>query len=348
MMLGPEACMTVPFFTSVTVTGVTVVFVVIVAVPFMPGFKSLTESCWPSTVKRKSSGTISSRVPSGSFTTRSLPSTAMTWSDLVGGDVGLDCYASDTVAVSITTIEASSPRVSVRCIKSSPLKMYGGSSRNGSTPANGEYASRPIASEKGADDEALWRGADVIEGIAGHERQRPRAGRIQDGDVRRVDHPRALHAIDLLSVERFELDLVARNDVLEPSEEAVTMAGDARVSLRSGKRRVVDVTDTAIERAVVGAGQHWHLEADFRDSHDGERSGRGRDQGRAPGADPHRRPEGLVGRPGLPGGSLKRSEPFEIVPGLAGRTHVEHSQHHQAGNPEGPARSLGSQKKPAA
>src|SRR5213595_3506842 len=93
--------------------------------------------------------------------------------------------------------------------------------------ANGEYASRPIASEKGADDEALGRGADIVEGIAGHERQRPRAGRIQDGDVRRVDHPRALHAIDLLSVERFELDLVARNDVLEPSEEAVTMSGDA-------------------------------------------------------------------------------------------------------------------------
>ena len=37
-MVAPDACTTVPFFTSVTVTGVTVVFVVIVAVPFMPGF----------------------------------------------------------------------------------------------------------------------------------------------------------------------------------------------------------------------------------------------------------------------------------------------------------------------
>ena len=39
-MVEPERCTTVPFFTSVTVTGVTVVRVVMVAVPFMPGFKS--------------------------------------------------------------------------------------------------------------------------------------------------------------------------------------------------------------------------------------------------------------------------------------------------------------------
>jgi hypothetical protein len=36
--LPPDAAATVPFLTSVTVTGVDVVFVVIVAVPCMPGF----------------------------------------------------------------------------------------------------------------------------------------------------------------------------------------------------------------------------------------------------------------------------------------------------------------------
>ena len=40
-MLVPMFCITVPFFTSVTVTGVTVVLVVMVAVPAMPGFSSL-------------------------------------------------------------------------------------------------------------------------------------------------------------------------------------------------------------------------------------------------------------------------------------------------------------------
>ena len=39
MMVEPERTTTVPFFTSVTVTGVTVVRVVMVAVPFMPGFQ---------------------------------------------------------------------------------------------------------------------------------------------------------------------------------------------------------------------------------------------------------------------------------------------------------------------
>ena len=38
--LDPDACITVPFFTSVTVTGVTVVLVVICAVPFIPAFSS--------------------------------------------------------------------------------------------------------------------------------------------------------------------------------------------------------------------------------------------------------------------------------------------------------------------
>ena len=68
MMPAPERTTTVPFLTSVTVTGVTVVRVVMVAVPFMPGFNWCTDSCCPLTVKRKSSGTVSSLVPSGSLT----------------------------------------------------------------------------------------------------------------------------------------------------------------------------------------------------------------------------------------------------------------------------------------
>ena len=86
--------MTVPFFTSVTVTGVTVVFVVIVAVPAMPGFSSCTDSIFPSTLNRKSSGTVSSLVPSGSLTTSWFPSTAMTWNFLVS-DVVVVCARAD-------------------------------------------------------------------------------------------------------------------------------------------------------------------------------------------------------------------------------------------------------------
>ena len=45
MIDEPVCIATVPFFTSVTVTGVTVVRVVTVAVPFIPGFNCCTDSC---------------------------------------------------------------------------------------------------------------------------------------------------------------------------------------------------------------------------------------------------------------------------------------------------------------
>ena len=83
MMVGPATCATVPFFTSVTVTGVDLVVVVMVAVPAMPGLSCCTDSCLPSTVKRKSLATVISLVPSGSLTTSWLPSTEMTSNFLV-------------------------------------------------------------------------------------------------------------------------------------------------------------------------------------------------------------------------------------------------------------------------
>src|SRR4029453_8284302 len=72
---APRFLTTTPFFTSVTYTGLTVVVVVIVALPFIPGLSSWTVTCLSPTVKRKSAGTVNSRVPSAPFTTRTLPST---------------------------------------------------------------------------------------------------------------------------------------------------------------------------------------------------------------------------------------------------------------------------------
>ena len=69
MMLEPDGCMTVPFFTSVTVTGVTVVFVVMVAVPFMPGFQLVHGQLLAVDGEAEVVGTVSSLVPSGSLTT---------------------------------------------------------------------------------------------------------------------------------------------------------------------------------------------------------------------------------------------------------------------------------------
>jgi len=107
--------MTSPFFTSVTTTGVTVVFVVMVAVPFMPGFKSPAASCRPSTVNWKPSGTLISRVPSGSLTTRSLPLTAITSKFLVCVEALVVC-AVEVTAVKHTAIAAITTRIVVRDI----------------------------------------------------------------------------------------------------------------------------------------------------------------------------------------------------------------------------------------
>src|SRR4030095_6054713 len=160
MMLEPVACMTVPFFTSVTVTGVTVVRVVIVAVPFMPGFNSRTDICCPSMLKRKSSATVSSLVPSGSRTVSWLPYTASTSKLLVSWDV-VDCCASDTTAVRLTAIAARNTRLSVRTIRIfSILSVLRGHLRF-------------VARKHGTDDEPLRGGADEVERIASDQRQRP-------------------------------------------------------------------------------------------------------------------------------------------------------------------------------
>jgi hypothetical protein len=115
MMLVPTVCITVPFFTSVTVTGTTVVFVVMVAVPAMPGFSSCTDSIFPSMLNRKSSGTVSSLVPSGNLTTSWLPSTEMTWNFLVS--VVVDVCAKVTAAVRQTSAPHNTTRTIARVIK---------------------------------------------------------------------------------------------------------------------------------------------------------------------------------------------------------------------------------------
>jgi hypothetical protein len=87
-----------------------------------------------------------------------------------------------------------------------------------------------------------------------------------------VHHPGSLDAIHVLTRYRVELDAVTRRDVLQSPEGAIAVSRDAQVAVRSRRCRALDVTDGAIERAVVGAGQHRHLESNLGDSEHGERS----------------------------------------------------------------------------
>ena len=74
---------------------------------------------------------------------------------------------------------------------------------------------RFVADTHGTNDEPAGSGAHVVEGVAGDQRQHPGGRRIQHRDVLRVDHPRPLDAIGLLSIERVEFDGVAPDNVLQ-------------------------------------------------------------------------------------------------------------------------------------
>jgi hypothetical protein len=80
-----------------------------------------------------------------------------------------------------------------------------------------------VASKHGTDDESPRSGADVVEGIAGHQRQRPRGRRVQDRNVVRINHPRVLDAIDVLPLQRVELDHVTRSDALQKPSRCPAM-----------------------------------------------------------------------------------------------------------------------------
>ena len=110
-----------------------------------------------------------------------------------------------------------------------------------------------------------------------------------------------------------------------------------------GSGRVLDVTDGAVERSVVGARQHRHLESNLRDSEHRERGGGRFAQRLVPGADASWRPEGLIRRAGLRRDDLKCREALEIVPRRDGNADLERAPPHHADKAECPARSLGDQ-----
>src|SRR5262249_26195149 len=104
-----------------------------------------------------------------------------------------------------------------------------------------------------AHDEPLGRRADEVKRITGDERQRSDGGRIEYRDILRVDDPNSVDVIRLASRERLELDRVAGGNILEASEESVTMTGNPAVAVRPRQRRVVDVADGAIEDEIIRA-----------------------------------------------------------------------------------------------
>ena len=189
----------------------------------------------------------------------------------------------------------------------------------------------------GADDVALRRWADIIERIAGDQRERPSRRWIEHRYVLRVDDPGPFDAIDFLPSKRFELDGIFGPDVLQASKEPVAVPGDSGVAIRPRQCRVVDVTHGAVEREVVGAQQDRHLEANLRDAQDRERWRCGFAQCPPPGGDAFRVPEAQVRYRGpLERRRLEERKPLELVPSARGAVDVQRAARHQAHKPERP------------
>ena len=137
----------------------------------------------------------------------------------------------------------------------------------------------------GPDDESLRGRADEIERVTRNQRQARAWACRRAPRHRRASQPSTLDPVDLLSVVRFEFDDVTGADVLEAAEEAVPVAGNPDIPVRAGQRRVSDVSDGAMERDLLGAWQHRHLETDRRDSQDADRRRPWRPECSAPGSD---------------------------------------------------------------
>src|SRR4029078_11800776 len=212
----------------------------------MPGLSSRTDSGLPSTVKRKSSGTVSSFVPSGPLTTSMLPSTATISNFFV-------CMVDEV------------------CCASAPLATP----RHRTAPAQVFIASRHMGAIlpwsvdvlfNRANDESLGRRSDKVERVARHQGDGACIHGIEDGHVLRGNDPGALDDVSAHPVERLELDAIARRHVLERTEESVATTREAGVSAGAGRGRVSDMANAAVERPVVGPLEDWRFDREARDS----------------------------------------------------------------------------------
>src|SRR6185503_868764 len=100
-------------------------------------------------------------------------------------------------------------------------------------------------------DVALRCISDEVEGEAGDQRERWGAPRPQDPDVLRADDLDPVDDVRGLLLQRRELHHVSHDDVLESTEDAVSMPGDPDIAVFPRRRGPADPTDPAIQSQLV-------------------------------------------------------------------------------------------------
>ncbi len=113
-------------------------------------------------------------------------------------------------------------------------------------------------------DEAVWRGTDVVKGVAGNHRQQlsvaggsesPAVG-TQYADIGWLYDPGGCHLVCEESGLRLEGDAVTEFNVFESTEQGVAMGGDGKVASLTGKGCGRYVTHRFLQRFLANALAH--------------------------------------------------------------------------------------------
>jgi hypothetical protein len=103
----------------------------------------------------------------------------------------------------------------------------------------------PIVGHFRLDDESLRRRAEIRKRVTGDERQGSAGRRLQDRRVVRFDDAGVSDHVTKNRVAGRNCDAIASARVSEPTEEGVSMAGEAAVSGFTWKSGLRDVADRA-------------------------------------------------------------------------------------------------------
>ncbi len=128
-----------------------------------------------------------------------------------------------------------------------------------------------VHQKAGANDEPLRRGTDVVEGVAGDQRECGLTSGFEDPHVVGLNDPRRLDGVAVRRCRRRDPDQVAFADSPEPAEHPVPMARQRDIAHRTGHSTARDVTGGERKREVVISFHDHRLDPNPRDCDPTER-----------------------------------------------------------------------------
>ena len=92
--------------------------------------------------------------------------------------------------------------------------------------------------------EPLGSRADIVERIAGHERDSVRGRGVKDPNVLRIDDPHPVDHVVRKTICRLNLNLIADVRIFQGAEVSIAMSGNSYVSALPWQDRPFDMSNT--------------------------------------------------------------------------------------------------------